>query len=78
MRFTRRIIHVPFRRRGSIAKTLPYEIWLHIATFIPPALLRNLYSVNRSFFDIAMNARYNEVQFVDFDAVMLKKFNRLK
>jgi len=77
MRRTRRFLHVPFRHRTA-PKPIPHEIWLHIAKFIPENSLRGLYSVNSSFFDIVMNVRYREVEFIDFDSAMLKKFNRLK
>ncbi|KAF8893324.1 hypothetical protein BD779DRAFT_1669650 [Infundibulicybe gibba] len=39
-------------------KRLPPEIWTKIASFIPPETLRTLYSLNRFFFEVAMNERY--------------------
>lgn len=37
---------------------LPYDLWYQIAQFIPRRELRNLYSVNRTLYDIAMDERY--------------------
>lgn len=38
---------------------------MHIAQFLPPDVLRNLFSVNRAFFEWAMDARYREVEFAE-------------
>jgi hypothetical protein len=40
---------------------IPDDVWLHIAEFIPQQHLQHLFSVNRSFFQAAMNARYRTV-----------------
>ncbi|KAF8656955.1 hypothetical protein AX16_002310 [Volvariella volvacea WC 439] len=40
---------------------LPYDIWVHIAQYLSPVQLRDLYSVNQAFYDLAMNERYREV-----------------
>ena len=66
------------RRHSSMSRVIPHEIWLHIAQFIPETSLQNLYTINRSFFEIAMNARYREVHFSNFDSAMFWKFHRLK
>lgn len=41
---------------------LPLEVWLLIAEHIPEDTLKNLYGVNRLFFDLAMGVRYRVVK----------------
>jgi hypothetical protein len=40
---------------------IPVEIWLQIAQYLPGSTLRNLYSLNRVFYHLAMNERYRVV-----------------
>ena len=40
---------------------LPYDIWCHVASFIPKATLVKLYGVNWAFFNLALNEMYREV-----------------
>jgi hypothetical protein len=40
---------------------LPFDVWLHIASFIPAEQLQTLYRVDRTFFDLAMDIRCKEV-----------------
>jgi len=40
---------------------LPVDVWLHIASFIPIEQLRTMYGVDRTFFNLAMDIRYKEV-----------------
>ena len=40
---------------------IPPEIWCHIAKFILKEDLRDLFGVNKVFFNIAMNIRYREI-----------------
>ena len=56
---------------------IPFEIWLQIASYIPAVQIRNLYSVNRPFFRIAMDERYREVHFNEPHGI-LKNFETLK
>ncbi|KAF9075544.1 hypothetical protein BDP27DRAFT_1415328 [Rhodocollybia butyracea] len=42
---------------------IPIELWLLVAQFIPPHMLKNLMSVNRAFFCAEMAQRYKEVGF---------------
>ncbi|KAG7091038.1 hypothetical protein E1B28_010098 [Marasmius oreades] len=41
--------------------SLPQDIWLHIASFIPPLQLEDLYSVNHILFNLAMDQRYQQI-----------------
>ncbi|KIL62020.1 hypothetical protein M378DRAFT_807280 [Amanita muscaria Koide BX008] len=41
--------------------TIPPELWLRTAQFIPASILRNLYSVNPVFLDLALNGRYTDI-----------------
>ncbi|KAF9268687.1 hypothetical protein L218DRAFT_852688 [Marasmius fiardii PR-910] len=43
------------------ALSLPQDIWLHIASYIPPLQLEDLYSVNQTFFNLAMDQRYHQI-----------------
>ncbi|KAH8834069.1 hypothetical protein DL96DRAFT_1579335 [Flagelloscypha sp. PMI_526] len=40
---------------------LPPEIWVHIASFLEPAHLETLYSVNRTLYQIAFDLRYRHL-----------------
>uniref|UniRef100_A0A8H8CFP6 SET domain-containing protein n=1 Tax=Psilocybe cubensis TaxID=181762 RepID=A0A8H8CFP6_PSICU len=42
--------------------SLPPEIWRQVASYIAPELLQHLYSLNKAFFDAAMDVRYREVR----------------
>jgi hypothetical protein len=48
---------------------LPLDVWHHIISFIPTEQLRTLYGVDHTFFNLAMNIRYKEVDLyrVDLD-----------
>ncbi|KAK7472231.1 hypothetical protein VKT23_000352 [Stygiomarasmius scandens] len=56
---------------------VPEDVWRYTAQFIPKHILRNLYEVNRAFFDMAMNERYREVSLFQFDNRMLYLLERL-
>ncbi|KIJ08757.1 hypothetical protein PAXINDRAFT_18117 [Paxillus involutus ATCC 200175] len=58
--------------------TIPPEIWLMTAQFIPPSILRNLYSVNPVFLDLALNDRYSDIQLCGrWTAAMTEHFKHL-
>lgn len=57
---------------------IPHDVWLYIAQFIPDSSLRDMFSVNRSLFDIAMNLRYGEVKFTKFGEELMFVLARLK
>jgi len=40
---------------------IPPELWIRTAQFIPSSILRNLYSVNPVFLDLALNDRYSDI-----------------
>jgi len=58
--------------------TIPHEIWLHIAQFIPALVLKDLYALNSAFFEIAMDCRYRQMSFAYLDKRMLRSLARLK
>ncbi|KAF8954893.1 hypothetical protein BDZ97DRAFT_1970003 [Flammula alnicola] len=45
-----------------MSQALSYDIWRHVAKFIPKPTLLKLYSLNSAFFDVVMNEDYREVQ----------------
>ncbi|KAG6830231.1 hypothetical protein H0H92_001671 [Tricholoma furcatifolium] len=49
---------------------VPFEIWNRIASFLPPADLRRLYSINHAFFEIAMKEKYRVVLLNNSDKVV--------
>jgi len=53
--------------------TIPPEIWLRTAQFIPSSILRNLYSVNPVFLDLALNERYSDITLEMRGSAMLKR-----
>ncbi|KAJ7140261.1 hypothetical protein C8R43DRAFT_1018092 [Mycena crocata] len=50
---------------------IPSDVWRYIAGFIPADLLVNLYSVNRTFLEIATEVRYQAINFVAYDTTKL-------
>jgi len=40
---------------------IPPELWMRTAQFIPSSVLRNLYSVNSVFLDLALDDRYSDI-----------------
>ncbi|KAJ7626288.1 hypothetical protein DFH06DRAFT_1228449 [Mycena polygramma] len=58
--------------------SLPQEIWYQIAEYLPPQTVGDLYSVNRPWFDIAMNARYRQISFAFLNRQMLHDLIRLR
>ena len=57
---------------------LPYDIWFHIASYIPPQDLHRLLSVHRSFFDIALAWKYSHVKWTKLDENLIHFLNRLQ
>ncbi|KAJ7280171.1 hypothetical protein C8J57DRAFT_120430 [Mycena rebaudengoi] len=59
---------------------VPFEIWLHITEFMPPAEVRSLYGVNHSLFEIAMDARYKvlDLEVYDSSGKIISKLTPLK
>lgn len=45
----------------NILPVLPYDIWMHVASFIPLDQLKGLIQIHRAFFDLAMRSVYREV-----------------
>ncbi|KAG2012017.1 hypothetical protein CC2G_012068 [Coprinopsis cinerea AmutBmut pab1-1] len=58
--------------------TLPHSIWLHVAQYLSPLFLRDLLTVNRTFFELAMDIRYRQLMFAYLDERMVKNLVRLK
>jgi hypothetical protein len=42
---------------------LPYDVWLHVASYIPIGDLNRLLTLNHAFFDFVMDKRYREFTF---------------
>jgi len=57
---------------------IPDDIWSYVAQFLPPKTLRNMLTVNRVFFEMAMDVRYREVDFLHVDGNSIKMLCRLK
>jgi hypothetical protein len=57
---------------------VPDDIWSYVAQFLPPKTLRNMLTVNRVFFEMAMDVRYREVHFLHVDSNSIKVLRRLK
>ncbi|KAJ7773643.1 hypothetical protein DFH07DRAFT_801344 [Mycena maculata] len=57
---------------------LPYEIWQCVAAFIPDRQLPSLISVNKAFYDKAMDSKYREVHWTMADKNMIKSLLRLR
>jgi len=46
---------------AAMVPVLPYDVWCHVASFIPKATLVKLYGVNSAFFHLALIEMYREV-----------------
>ncbi|PPQ93753.1 hypothetical protein CVT25_008133 [Psilocybe cyanescens] len=58
--------------------TLTPEIWRHIATYLPLDTLKDLYSVNQTFFHLAMDVRYRDVRFDQINGAVLDRIETLR
>ena len=47
-------------QRPSVFIDIPFDVCCHIASFLSPENRRNLYPLNRAFYTIAMDERYQE------------------
>ncbi|KAJ7472004.1 hypothetical protein FB451DRAFT_312719 [Mycena latifolia] len=63
---------------ASAANRIPFEIWLQIKDLIGPAESRELYSVNRAWFEIVMNARYRVLDVTHFNEDVMWRLPLLK
>lgn len=62
-----------------MALELPPELWMHIAQLIPPDELREFATVNRVFYELAMDALFREVSFIyPSPETFLRIVNRLR
>ncbi|KAF8149884.1 hypothetical protein B0H34DRAFT_165958 [Crassisporium funariophilum] len=50
--------HAPPMAARTIMPDVPYEVWRHITDFLPLKEVKQMYGVNRSLFNIAMDERY--------------------
>ncbi|KAJ3497710.1 hypothetical protein NLJ89_g10313 [Agrocybe chaxingu] len=57
---------------------LPPEIWCTVALYLPNDALKELYAVNRAFFDLAMNERYREVSFRKINESVMRQIEALR
>lgn len=58
--------------------TLTPEIWRQIATHLPLDTLKDLYSVNQTFFHLAMDVRYRDVRFDQINGAVLDRIETLR
>ena len=59
-------------------RPLPPPVWVAIAQFIPALSLKDMLSVNRVFFDLAMDYRYRQISFTYLSERMLWTLLRLR
>ncbi|KAF9468423.1 hypothetical protein BDZ94DRAFT_1318071 [Collybia nuda] len=57
---------------SSTRPDIPTDIWLYISYFIPHKELRDLYSVNSTFLQLALNERYQDVDFLQVNPRTLR------
>lgn len=50
----------------SYVSALPFDVWEHIARYLPDDQLEELYSLNRSLFQLAMSIRYRRLLVRDY------------
>ncbi|KAG6916885.1 hypothetical protein DXG01_004794 [Tephrocybe rancida] len=64
-------------RSSTSMPHIPSEVWLSIAKFIPQKTLRNLYSLNSLFLDLALNERYTDAASRKVDHLKRKYIGKL-
>jgi F-box domain len=57
---------------------LPTELWLHILSYLPSSSFMKLMGVNRTFFNLALDSKYDEVRLVSSDSRTLHVFEQLR
>ncbi|KAK7045643.1 hypothetical protein VNI00_007476 [Paramarasmius palmivorus] len=57
---------------------LPHDVWVHIASFVQPLQLEELYSLNSVFFNVAMDQRYQQISFAYMTRKMARILDRLR
>jgi hypothetical protein len=57
---------------------LPHDVWTLVAGLLQPDHLLTLIAVNRSFYNIVLDARYGEIHWVKLDKYMLKTLVHLQ
>ncbi|KAJ3727806.1 hypothetical protein C8R42DRAFT_348124 [Lentinula raphanica] len=58
--------------------SLPNDVWLQIIDYISPMAIQELYSVNSTFFNVAMDQRYQQISFSYLSRKMIWTLARLK
>ncbi|KAM6497359.1 hypothetical protein JOM56_007832 [Amanita muscaria] len=61
-----------------MSTTLPNDLWDYVVQFIPALSLKDMISVNRYFFNLAMDYRYRQISFTYLNERMLWMLVRLK
>lgn len=51
---------------GTHIPVLPFDVWEHIAHYVPDDQLEQLYPLNRSLFQLAMSIRYRKLFVKDY------------
>lgn len=51
---------------ASNIPVLPFDIWEHIARYVPDDQLEQLYPLNRSLYQLAMSIRYHKLRVRDY------------
>ncbi|KAJ7119688.1 hypothetical protein C8R44DRAFT_706574 [Mycena epipterygia] len=62
----------------AIGILLPEDIWQCVASFIPHDHLLTLISVNKAFYNIVLDAKYQEIHWAKVDDRMIKSLVRLR
>jgi len=63
------------RRTGD---DLPEDVWRDIISFLPTELVLQMISVNRTFFNVALDMKYREVAWTKLDNGFLNILHRLQ
>ncbi|KAJ8076854.1 hypothetical protein PM082_001277 [Marasmius tenuissimus] len=58
--------------------SLPHDVWAHIASFLPPSQLDDLYSLSSTFFNIAMDQRYHQISLSYLTRKMVRTLERIR
>ncbi|KAJ3711823.1 hypothetical protein DFJ43DRAFT_85258 [Lentinula guzmanii] len=58
--------------------SLPNDVWLQIIEYMSPLAIQELYSVNSTFFNVAMDQRYQQISFSYLSRKMIWILARLK
>jgi hypothetical protein len=63
---------------GCLGNDLPDDVWRIVVSFLPTEVVLQMISVNRTFFNMALDMKYRQVVWIKLDSGFLKILHRLQ